>query len=394
MLERVLDEGVEYGQLRLTWPDGRHCLFGDGEPAGTLLLHEARVARRILADPEFMLGQAYMDGHWSTPDLRALLTVLMSNFAREQRGGARRAADWLLRPLQQWNRRSASRRNVAHHYDIDEQLFRRFLDRDLQYSCGYWPAGTDDLESAQAQKRALVRRKLCLTPGQSVLDIGCGWGGLAIELAEQADARVVGLTLSSEQARVARARVREHGLEDRVSIRLQDYRDVPERFDRIVSVGMFEHVGAAYYDQYYRAVRDHLTPDGVALIHTIGRLGRPAVTNPWIRRYIFPGGYIPSLSEVTPAIERQGLVTTDIEVLRQHYALTLAEWFQRFQAVRGDIAAEKGERFCRLWEFYLAVSEMAFHYRGLAVFHLQLARDPTAVPLTRDYLLEAEKARS
>jgi len=388
MLEQVLNDGIERGHLRLERADGRRRDFGAGAPTGALQLHDHRAERRVIADPDFMLGQTYMDGLWSTPDLRGLLAVLMSNFAHVEASGAKRATQQLLRPLQQWNRRAASRRNVAHHYDLDEQLFRRFLDSDMQYSCAYWPAGTTDLEVAQAEKRALIRRKLCLSPGQSVLDIGCGWGGLAIELAEQAGAHVVGLTLSEAQARVARERVHARGLEDQVDIRLQDYRDVPERFDRIVSVGMFEHVGVQYYDTYFAGVRDHLTPEGIALIHTIGRLGRPGVTNPWIRRYIFPGGYIPALSEVTSAVERQRLATTDLEVLRLHYGYTLAEWFKRFQAIRDDVAAQKGERFCRMWEFYLAVSEAAFYYRGLVVFHLQLTRELAAAPITRDYLHE------
>ena len=390
MLERILNQGIERGSLRVHWPRGEQRTFGAGRPEAELQVNDHRAPARVLADPEFMLGQTYMDGGWSTPDLRRLLAVLMANFAHQPPRPARRMVLQMIRPLQQWNRRAARLRNVAHHYDLDEQLFRRFLDSDLQYSCAYWPAGETDLEAAQAHKRALIRRKLCLQPGQTVLDIGCGWGGLAIELAERADARVVGLTLSREQARVARQRVRERGLDDQVDIRLQDYRDVPERFDRIVSVGMFEHVGVGYYNAYFRGVRDHLQPDGVALIHTIGRLGRPGVTNPWIRRHIFPGGYIPALSEMLAAVERNDLVSTDVEVLRLHYAYTLAEWFARFQAVRDEVLAEKGERFCRMWEFYLALSEAAFHHRGLAVFHVQLARDHTAVPVTRDYLLEAE----
>jgi len=389
LLERMLEEGVREGSLRLEYPGGEARTFGSGEPRAVLQLHEPRAARRVVADPEFMLGQAYMDGHWSTPDLRALLAVLMSNFLHARPRHVGRWLQALLRPLQQWNRRAASRRNAAHHYDIDESLFRRFLDTDLQYSCAYWPRRDLTLEQAQAAKRAHIRRKLCLQPGQRVLDIGCGWGGLAIELAEKAGARVVGLTLSGEQARVARERVRERGLEGQVEIRVEDYRDVPETFERVVSVGMFEHVGTRYYDTYFRSVHEHLAPDGVALIHTIGRVTPPGITNPWIRRHIFPGGYIPAMSEVMAAVERQDLVSADVEVLRLHYAYTLAEWFRRFQAVRDAVAREKGERFCRMWEFYLAVSEAAFHWRGLVVFQFQLARDQAAVPLTRDYLYQS-----
>ena len=386
MLDKVLEEGVRHGSLDFRAADGRRGRYGDGEPVAEVTLHDPAIERRLVADPDFMLGQTYMEGAWSTPDLRTLLDVLMGNFARQAPGQGQRVLQPVLRLLQQWNRRAASRRNVAHHYDLDESLFRRFLDRDLQYSCAYWDDGVDDLEAAQAAKRALIRRKLCLAPEQTVLDIGCGWGGLAIELAEQAGARVVGLTLSREQARVARQRVADRGLDDRVEIRMQDYRDVPERFDRIVSVGMFEHVGARYYDTYFNAVHRHLTADGIALVHTIGRTGRPGVTNPWIRRYIFPGGYIPALSEVASAVERQQLLCSDLEVLRMHYAYTLAAWFARFQAVRDAVCREKGERFCRMWEFYLAASEMAFRHRGLVVFHFQLARDQHAVPRTRDYL--------
>ena len=386
MLDRMLDEGIRAGCLQFQTADGRQRCYGNGDPVASVCIHQQGIERGLMSDPDFMLGQTYMDEGWSSPDLRTLLDVLMRNFSEQEPGRGQRAIQSLLRPLWQWNRRAASRRNVAHHYDLDESLFRRFLDDDLQYSCAYWDAGVTDLEAAQAAKRALIRRKLKLQAGQTVLDIGCGWGGLAIELAEQAGAQVVGLTLSQEQARVARQRVADRELGDRVDIRMQDYRDVPERFDRIVSVGMFEHVGARYYDTYFGAVRRHLEADGIALIHSIGRTGRPGVTNPWIRRYIFPGGYIPALSEVSAAIERQRLLCTDLEVLRMHYAYTLAAWFERFQAVREAIRSEKGERFCRMWEFYLAASEMAFRHRGLVVFHFQLARDQHAVPRTRDYL--------
>ncbi len=252
--------------------------------------------------------------------------------------------------------------------------------------CAYFERPDMDLEEAQHAKCEHIRKKLLLRPGDTVLDIGCGWGSLALHLARREDVRVVGVTLSEEQLRVARQRAWEEGLEDRVEIRLQDYREVPETFDRVVSVGMFEHVGAPYFGTYFRKVRDALAPDGVALIHTIGRLTPPSLTNPWIRRHIFPGGCIPALSEAAAAVERSGLVQADIEILRLHYALTLAHWQQRFQALRSIVAERMGERFCRMWEFYLAVSEAAFRWRGMAVFQLQLVRDPCAAPWTRDYL--------
>ena len=386
MLEKMLDQRIREGALQVKYPSGHVASFGTGSPLAVFDLHNSRVLPRLLTDPQFMLGQSYLEGAWSTPDLRALINVLMRNFPDQPLGPLRHALRMLWRPLQQWNRRAVSQRNVAHHYDLDEQLFRSFLDDDLQYSCAYWPLGVTDLDTAQAAKRALIRKKLCLKPGQRVLDIGCGWGGLAIELAKQAGAKVVGLTLSEQQARVARERVRERGLTEQVDIRLQDYRDVSERFDRIVSVGMFEHVGVRYYRRFFRELQKHLTPDGLALIHTIGRSGPPTVTNPWIRRYIFPGGYIPAMSEVTAAIERQGLVITDVEVLRLHYAQTLAHWFSRFQQARKAMVEAKGERFCRLWEFYLAACEGAFRWGDLVVFHFQISQQKDAAPLTRDYL--------
>lgn len=386
MLNAILNQRITSGALQVESPNGEVSVFGAGEPAAICQIHEQRLLRRLLMDPEFMLGESYVEGGWSTPDLRAFIAVLMQNFPKPPPTQARHALQMLWRPLQQWNRRAVSRRNVAHHYDLDEQLFRAFLDNDLQYSCAYWPPGVNDLDAAQAAKRALIRKKLCLQPGQRVLDIGCGWGGLAMEIAEQSGAHVVGLTLSEQQARVARERVRERGLTEQVEIRLQDYRDVPERFDRIVSVGMFEHVGVRYYRRYFKALHEHLTDDGIALVHTIGRSGPPTVTNPWIRRHIFPGGYIPALSEVAAPIEKTGLVLADLEVLRLHYAETLAHWFSRFQQAREQLVEDKGERFCRLWEFYLAACEGSFRWRDLVVFHLQLSRKKTAVPLTRDYL--------
>jgi cyclopropane-fatty-acyl-phospholipid synthase len=310
----------------------------------------------------------------------------MRNFPDEPVSWFRRLVIKLVKPLQQWNRIAASRRNVAHHYDLDVRLFRRFLDEDMQYSCAYWLREGMTLEQAQRAKKEHIRRKLLLSPGQRVLDIGCGWAGLAIFLAETCGVRVTGLTLSREQYRIARERVKQRGLEELVDIRLEDYRENTETYDRVVSVGMFEHVGARNYDTYFRTVRERLTEDGVALIHTIGSAAPPGLTNPWIRRYIFPGGYIPAMSEAMAAVERQRLASTDVEVLRLHYAFTLAQWQQRFQRVRAEVAAEKDERFCRMWEFYLALSEAAFRWRDLVVFQFQLARDKGAVPLRRGYL--------
>jgi cyclopropane-fatty-acyl-phospholipid synthase len=295
--------------------------------------------------------------------------------------------------VQQWNDRNASKRNVAHHYDLSYDLYRRFLDEDMQYSCAYFARPDMTLEEAQSAKRAHIAAKLRLTPGQRVLDIGCGWGGLALELAGKHGVRVLGITLSQEQLAIARRRAAEAGLEHLTEFQLIDYRDVKGTFDRIVSVGMFEHVGVPHFREYFEAVRKLLKPDGVALIHSIGRHMGPGLTQAWIRKYIFPGGYIPALSEVTPVVEKAGLWITDVEILRLHYAETLRHWRERFVKAWPEIASVYDERFCRMWEFYLAFSELAFRYTGHMVFQMQLTRRVDALPITRDYIYEAERAQ-
>ncbi len=276
--------------------------------------------------------------------------------------------------------------NVAHHYDLSGALFDLFLDDDRQYSCAYFASPNDSLEQAQANKKRHLAAKLLLEPGMRVLDIGSGWGGLGIHLAETADVEVVGVTLSEEQHKVSEARAKAAGLADRVTFKLLDYREEPGRFDRIVSVGMFEHVGSGHYDEFFCKMRDLMTPDGVCLIHSIGRKGPPAPTGTWITKYIFPGGYTPSLSETVAAVERTGMWVTDVEILRLHYAETLKEWNRRFQANRDKAADLYDERFCRMWEFYLQICEIAFRRMDWMVFQLQLAKAVETVPLTRDYI--------
>ncbi len=394
-MERRLSERIRVGTLALHHPDGSVTTYGTGQPPHAAIhIHRGRALRRIALDPEFMLGQTYMDGDW-TPGpggLIAVLEVLLRNFPKAAPRGLKAWLLWLWRPIQQWNREQAARRNIASHYDLEDWLFRNFLDADMHYSCAYFPEPSADLETAQRAKAAHIRRKLLLRPGDRVLDIGCGWGAMALHLARHEKVHVVGLTLSQEQQRLAQKRIKEAGLEDRIEIRLQDYREVEGPFERIVSVGMFEHVGTPFYDTYFDTIRRLLTDDGVALVHTIGRFNPPGVTNPWIRRYIFPGGYIPATSEVTAAIERVGIRMTDIEILRLHYAQTLANWQKRFQRIRDQVAGQKSESFCRMWEFYLAVSEAAFRRRGMMVLQFQLARQQDAVPLTRDYLYSDESA--
>jgi cyclopropane-fatty-acyl-phospholipid synthase len=393
-VEKLLARRIRKGTLLLISPGGEQHVLGSGEPYAQWRIHGPATLRRILQDPEFMLGQTYMDQEWDAGEtgLGPLLQVLMENFSEHNRSKALTLVSTALKPLQQWNRLAASRRNVQHHYDLDENLFRAFLDRDLQYSCAYFPAAEMDLESAQQAKCEHIRRKLQLMPGMRVLDVGCGWGGLAIYLAREAGVQVTGLTLSRDQHRLACERVRRAGLEGQVQILLEDYREHSRSYDRLVSVGMFEHVGAPNFGTYFEKVREFLTEEGIALVHSIGRCGPPTTTNPWIRRYIFPGGYVPAMSEMMRAVESTRLVTADVEVLRLHYARTLAAWQQRFQLVRREYAKMRGEAFCRMWEFYLASSEASFRWRDLVVFQLQLSRKLDAVPVTRDYLYRPAEA--
>jgi cyclopropane-fatty-acyl-phospholipid synthase len=290
-----------------------------------------------------------------------------------------------LRPMHQRNSARRAKRNVAHHYDLDGRLYDLFLDSDRQYSCAYFEHPGEGLDEAQLAKKRHIAAKLLLKPGLRVLDIGSGWGGLALYLGERCGVDVTGVTLSEEQLELARRRAQSQQL-SRVDFRLQDYRAVGGQFDRVVSVGMFEHVGIGYYGTFFRKIGELLADDSVMLLHSIGRVDGPSATNPWIARYIFPGGYVPALSEVLPAIERAGLIVTDIEILRLHYAETLKAWRERFLARRNDAVACYDERFFRMWEFYLAACEVGFRYGGLMVFQIQLAKRADAVPLTRDYI--------
>ncbi|CAN7343879.1 class I SAM-dependent methyltransferase [Brevundimonas sp. LjRoot202] len=391
-LGRLLKQLIHTGSLTVVLPSGEALRAGDGETDEPvrIRLRDNRTAWRLALYPGLALGEAWMDGDvvLEKGTLWDLLDLVGRNLAlRPPPRRGRLARLW--RRIEQANDRAAARRNVAHHYDLSLDLYRRFLDADLQYSCAYFERPGMTLDEAQVAKKRHLAAKLLLEPGQSVLDIGCGWGGLAMTLAEEAGGRVTGITLSDEQLAVARSRARERGLADRVEFRKQDYRDVEERFDRIVSVGMFEHVGVPNYQAFFDAVARQLTDDGVAVIHAIGQNHVSVSNQPWIGKYIFPGGYTPALSEILPAIERAGLWVTDIEILRLHYADTLKAWRDRFEANRAEIAALYDERFCRMWEFYLCVSEVAFRHRGCMVFQIQLSKHVDAVPLTRDYIQAA-----
>jgi cyclopropane-fatty-acyl-phospholipid synthase len=297
--------------------------------------------------------------------------------------------------VQQFNPRRRARRNAAHHYDLHGRLYSLFLDADRQYSCAYFETPDQSLDDAQLAKKRHLAAKLLTTRNQRVLDIGCGWGGLALYLAETTGVRVTGITLSQEQLALAQVRAAERGLSDEAEFRLQDYRDVAEKFDRIVSVGMFEHVGIGFYDAFFGKCAEMLDDDGVLVLHSIGRSEGPGITNPWIAKYIFPGGYIPALSEVLPAVERAGLLIADIEILRLHYAETLKAWRERFLAHREEVERLYDARFVRMWEFYLAASEMAFRHQAMMVFQLQLTKRQGVVPMTRDYIAnETQRLRA
>ena len=327
-----------------------------------------------------------MDGEWDVAEgtLHDLLTILRTNL--ESNISRNRWLDPLWAVLRSWNGLAASRRNVSHHYDLDEPLFRACLDADMHYSCAYFTDPRLSLEDAQAAKCRHIAAKLNLESGQKVLDIGSGWGSLAMHMAENHGVTVTGLTLSAEQLRVAQATAQQRGLGERVAFRLEDYREHAGTYDRIVSVGMFEHVGKPHYAAFFDKVAASLATDGVALLHTIASKAPPEPVNPWIRRYIFPGGYIPSLSDIAPFVERAALTSADIEVLRTHYALTLRAWNERFQQHRQQFVDSKGERFCRMWEFYLVVCQTAFEVGDLVVLQWQLTKGNQAAPITRDYL--------
>ncbi|KAB2867581.1 MAG: class I SAM-dependent methyltransferase [Bauldia sp.] len=399
LLQGVVGRLVRTGNLTITDPDGTEHVFGDGtgEPIGIVLrTHSAESA--IMLNPWLGVPEAYMEGDLDIVrgDVLALLRLAYTNIE----SGADMPA-WTkifdnlriaLRRLHQINTAGRAKRNVQRHYNLSGDLYRLFLDTDMQYSCAYFERPDMTLEEAQLAKKRHLAAKLNLSSGQRVLDIGCGWGGLGLYLARTVGAEVLGVTLSDEQHAVAVERARQEGLEDAVRFRITDYRDLDEEFDRIVSVGMFEHVGINHYRTFFDKAATLLKRDGVMVLHSIGRSGPPAATDTFIRKYIFPGGYIPALSEVLPHIERAGLVVTDVEILRLHYAETLKHWRERFMANRARAVEIYDERFARMWEFYLAGSEAAFRWQDMMVFQIQIAKRNDTLPLTRGYIAANERA--
>jgi cyclopropane-fatty-acyl-phospholipid synthase len=394
LLRYFLKQFIRRGAMTITTANGSKFTCGDGSGQHVFVRFLTTDAeRRVLLNPELALGETYMEGSFvvengSIADALAILMdqpEMLPQWARLQ---------WWLRYLarhfRQFNLRNRAKNNVAHHYDLDGRLYSLFLDSDKQYSCAYFEGPDATLEEAQLAKKRHIAAKLLIRRGDRVLDIGSGWGGLGLYLAEMTGAKVTGATLSTEQLRTSNARAAERNLTHSARFLLEDYRDIPGPFERIVSVGMFEHVGVDFYEIYFKRCAELLTEDGVMVLHSIGRSEGPDVTNPWIAKYIFPGGYIPALSEVMPAIERAGLLICDIEILRLHYAETLKAWRERFMARREEAVELYDERFARMWEFYLAASEMAFRKQNLMNFQIQFSKRQGIVPLTRDYLSREE----
>jgi len=397
IIKSIFEPLIKRGHLVIYPPRGTALKFGvAGErPTVVVRIRDPLILFHMMVDIGSALGEAYMDGrlvieHGTMYDFLELLAM---NYRYAPKFWFEKAATFfapILQRIQQFNPISKSRQNVAHHYDLSRELYEQFLDQDMQYSCAYFHNRTDSLEAAQLQKKAHIASKLLLEPGMRVLDIGCGWGGMALYLAQTADVEVVGLTLSEEQLKVATERAQRAGLSHRVKFHLRDYRQETGTYDRIVSVGMFEHVGTTHYPEFFAKVNDLLSHNGVALIHSIGRMDGPGATNTWLQKYIFPGAYSPAMSEVLPVIEKQTLWATDIEILRLHYAETLRHWRARFMQRRPQIAKLYDERFCRMWEFYLAGCEVNFRYLSLMVFQIQLAKNINTVPITRDYMFQEE----
>ncbi|XJJ59082.1 cyclopropane-fatty-acyl-phospholipid synthase family protein [Novosphingobium sp. BL-8H] len=408
ILDRFLERGVRQGTLELTRPDGSVKHFGTataGFPDVRIRFTDAKAERQILTDPRLGAAEAYMDGRLlvDDDDIMGLVELLRAN-SKWDKGGElheqsalKKVTGKLVTLVDGINKAASAKKNIAHHYDIGNELYKLFLDIEhMQYSCAYWPDPEGmTLEQAQTAKLAHIAAKLALEPGQRVLDIGCGWGGMAIYLAKHANVSVLGITLSEEQLELARERAEQAGVADKCTFQLVDYRDLAargEKFDRIVSVGMFEHVGQAQFAQFFKGCGQLLPDDGVMLLHTIGRMGGPGATDAFTRKYIFPGGYIPALSETVAASEKFRLIATDVENLRLHYAYTLREWYKRCVANKQAIVAMMDERFYRMWIFYLSGATAAFESGGMCNYQIQYTRNRRTLPLTRGYMAVAEAA--
>ena len=403
LVQSVLKKLISKGDLTLTDWKGRILRFGDGTgPKVHIQITSAKAAGKIALDPDTYLGEAFTSGEFKMLRGRIydFLALTLGNMGASSAtmGKAHFVHNLLyksriaMRRLDQRNSLQRSRHNIHSHYDLSDELYNLFLDKDRQYSCAYFEHDKQTLEEAQLAKKRHIAAKMNIKPGMSILDIGSGWGGMGLYLAEMYGADVTGVTLSEEQFAASNARAKERGISSRVRFLLQDYRTLTQKFDRIVSVGMFEHVGVGHFSEYFNKCSELLTPDGTMLLHSINRSDGPGATSAWVKKYIFPGGYIPAVSEVMPHLEKHGLYVTDIEILRLHYAKTLQHWLDRFLANRDKAEKLYDERFCRMWEFYLAASECAFRFLGMNNFQIQFGRDQHHLPFTRDYIV-AEEAR-
>ena len=402
LLDKMLRKLVREGELTMIDHDGRTYRYGTpvaGLRPLTAKLTDRGAAMHIATNPRLGAGEAYMDGRlvMVEGDVRDLLLLIQRNAPFENlgplepKGMFRRAIDAAAGRLDQVNWRARSRRNAEHTYNLTRRLYELFLDEDRQYTCAYYTDPANSLEQAQLDKKAHLAAKLHVKPGMRVLDIGCGWGGLALYLHRMYDVDVLGIALAPDQIAFCKERAEEAGVADRVQFELLDYRDVEGPFDRIVSVGLIEHLGTPHYPGFFAKTRDLLAPDGVMVSHCCGRMGPPGVTDAWTRKYIFPGGYIPALSELVGEAERHKLIVSDVEAVRYHYAHTLEEWYRRTNAARDEIVVLYDERFFRMWQFYLAGAEAAFRHGGLVNWQVQYLRKRDAVPMTRDYMIDEER---
>ncbi len=402
VLQPILSHMIKFGSLKVVNADGKIYRF-DGESSDLaprevcVRFHDKQYARWLALSPSMALGKGYMEGRVSVDNgtIYDFIQLLALNVEQDDYHWLHRwfdHLDALRKRFQQFNPARKSRDNVAHHYDLSGELYELFLDRDRQYSCAYFEKPENDIDTAQTDKKCHIAAKLLLERDHKVLDIGSGWGGMGLYIARHFGAKVDGITLSEEQLKESNQRAESENLDSKAKFHLLDYRNLADTYDRIVSVGMFEHVGVNHFKTYFSKINDCLAKDGVALLHTIGRIGHPTVTDPWIRKYIFPGGYIPSLSEIMPAIENTGMVVTDVEFLGLHYAETLKHWQQRFQANRDKVKEIYDETFCRMWEYYLACSEVSFRHLDSTVFQIQMVKDRRVVPMTRNYMAKEESA--
>jgi len=399
LLSHMMKAFIKKGRLTVIDADGKaHVFSGEPGPEVTMRLTDKKLYRTLVFNAELAAGEAYMDGtmrfeNGSTlKDFLTLFSINRLSLGSYPIQKALRAVKMRFRNRQQSNRKGQAQQNVAHHYDVGNEFYKLFLDENMLYSCAYFREEGETLEQAQRNKLRLLASKLCLRPGMKVLDIGCGWGDLALYLAQLEDVEVLGVTLSKEQQALASQRAKDAGLEGRVRFELRDYRDVDERFDRIVSVGMFEHVGVSHYDEFFKKLNALMPDDGVAVIHSIGHMSPPGMASAWLRKYIFPGAYSPALSEVFQVVEQNSLWVTDLEFLRVHYATTLKHWVERFETNRDKVVELYDERFARMWEFYLISCEMMFRTGSQLVFHMQLSRQRDAAPIVRDYITDRQKA--